>query len=48
MYVIIKKKWIITLLFNAQGNSCDSDNLKMELLQTPQIIQAPTRGIVMN
>lgn len=35
-----------TLIY--QSDSCDGKNLKAELLQTPQIFQAPTRGIVMN
>lgn len=37
---------IYTLIY--QSDSCDGENLKAELLQTPQIIQAPVRGIVMN
>lgn len=35
-----------TLIY--QSDSCDGENLKAELLQTPQIIQAPTRGTDMN
>lgn len=46
MNKIILKMHDYSLIY--QSDSCDGENLKAELLQTPQIIQAPTLGIVTN